>query len=74
MFVYLRLNFHLVWMSYETLWRSKTTSVLFQVEPNTKLFPAVFVQPSSQNMLQLELGKLKVRNYFCSDTAVYVFV
>ncbi|KAG9348369.1 hypothetical protein JZ751_002104, partial [Albula glossodonta] len=29
------------------------------VEPNTKLFPAVFVQPFSQNMLQLELGKLK---------------
>lgn len=32
-----------------------------QVEPNTKLFPAVFVQPFSQNMVQLELGKLKVR-------------
>ena len=32
------------------------------MEPNTKLFPAVFVQPSSQNMVQLELGKLKVRN------------
>ncbi|KAJ3590256.1 hypothetical protein NHX12_008210, partial [Muraenolepis orangiensis] len=29
------------------------------VEPNTKLFPAVFVQPSNQNMAQLELGKLK---------------
>lgn len=41
-----------------------TGDVLFQVEPNTKLFPAVFVQPSSQNMLQLELGKLKVRTYF----------
>lgn len=33
---------------------------LFQVEPNTKLFPAVFCLPSSQNMLQVELGKLKV--------------
>ena len=32
----------------------------FQVEPNTKLFPAVFASPSSQNMLQFELGKLKV--------------
>uniref|UniRef100_A0A3Q2YEG7 Ryanodine receptor 1a (skeletal) n=1 Tax=Hippocampus comes TaxID=109280 RepID=A0A3Q2YEG7_HIPCM len=31
----------------------------FQVEPNTKLFPAVFVLPSSQNMIQIELGKLK---------------
>lgn len=33
---------------------------MFQVEPNTKLFPAVFIQPLSQNMVQLELGKLKV--------------
>lgn len=33
---------------------------MFQVEPNTKLFPAVFCLPSSQNMLQVELGKLKV--------------
>lgn len=31
-----------------------------QVEPTTKLFPAVFVLPSSQNMIQFELGKLKV--------------
>ncbi|MEQ2219345.1 Ryanodine receptor 1, partial [Xenoophorus captivus] len=29
------------------------------VEPNTKLFPAVFIQPTNQNMAQLELGKLK---------------
>lgn len=41
---------------------SKTMFVLFQVEPNTKLFPAVFIQPSNQNMVQLELGKLKVRS------------
>lgn len=34
--------------------------VFSQVEPNTKLFPAVFVLPSSQNMIQFELGKLKV--------------
>ncbi len=33
---------------------------VFQVEPSTKLFPAVFCLPSSQNMLQVELGKLKV--------------
>lgn len=38
----------------------QTRGHLFQVEPNTKLFPAVFVQPLSQNMVQLELGKLKV--------------
>lgn len=38
----------------------KPEALFFQVEPNTKLFPAVFVQPLSQNMVQLELGKLKV--------------
>ncbi|KAK7883047.1 hypothetical protein WMY93_029221 [Mugilogobius chulae] len=37
----------------------KEINAFYQVEPNTKLFPAVFVQPSSQNMVQLELGKLK---------------
>lgn len=33
------------------------------MEPNTKLFPALFVIPSSQNVLQFELGKLKVRTF-----------
>lgn len=33
---------------------------IFQVEPNTKLFPAVFLQPTSTNLVQFELGKLKV--------------
>ncbi|XP_063287318.1 ryanodine receptor 1 isoform X3 [Pelobates fuscus] len=37
----------------------KEVNTFFQVEPNTKLFPAVFVQPLSQNMCQFELGKLK---------------
>ncbi|XP_061072692.1 ryanodine receptor 1b isoform X3 [Conger conger] len=37
----------------------KEVNTFYQVEPNTKLFPAVFVEPTSQNMLQLELGKLK---------------
>lgn len=32
-----------------------------QVEPNTKLFPAVFVLPTHQNVIQFELGKQKVR-------------
>lgn len=32
-----------------------------QVEPNTKLFPAVFVLPTHQNVVQFELGKQKVR-------------
>ncbi|KAG9351876.1 hypothetical protein JZ751_023127 [Albula glossodonta] len=37
----------------------KEVNTFYQVEPNTKLFPAVFVQPSSQNVLSVELGKLK---------------
>ncbi|XP_028825170.1 ryanodine receptor 1-like isoform X5 [Denticeps clupeoides] len=37
----------------------KEVNTFYQVEPNTKLFPAVFVLPSSQNVLQVELGKLK---------------
>ncbi|KAJ7417044.1 hypothetical protein WISP_66534 [Willisornis vidua] len=31
----------------------------YQVEPNTKLFPATFLQPTSTNLVQFELGKLK---------------
>ncbi|XP_069500422.1 ryanodine receptor 1 isoform X4 [Ambystoma mexicanum] len=37
----------------------KEINTFFQVEPNTKLFPAVFCLPSSQNMIQFELGKMK---------------
>ncbi|KAM6389925.1 ryanodine receptor 1-like, partial [Rhynochetos jubatus] len=37
----------------------KEINTFFQVEPNTKLFPAVFVLPTSQNVIQFELGKLK---------------
>ncbi|XP_027529120.1 ryanodine receptor 1-like [Neopelma chrysocephalum] len=37
----------------------KEINTFFQVEPNTKLFPAVFVLPTTQNVLQFELGKLK---------------
>lgn len=32
----------------------------FQVEPNTKLFPAVFVRPTSANLFQFEYVKIKV--------------
>lgn len=46
-------------------------AMFFQVEPNTKLFPAVFVQPFSQNMVQLELGKLKVRWNFHAFLQLY---
>ncbi|XP_076834093.1 ryanodine receptor 3 isoform X3 [Brachyhypopomus gauderio] len=31
----------------------------YQVEPNTKLFPAVFVRPTSPNLFQFELTKIK---------------
>ncbi|XP_045306090.1 ryanodine receptor 3 isoform X10 [Leopardus geoffroyi] len=31
----------------------------YQVEPNTKVFPAVFLQPTSTSLFQFELGKLK---------------
>ncbi|KAH0631540.1 hypothetical protein JD844_005911 [Phrynosoma platyrhinos] len=37
----------------------KEVNTFFQVEPNTKLFPAVFALPTSQNVIQFELGKLK---------------
>ncbi|XP_064421057.1 ryanodine receptor 3 isoform X3 [Latimeria chalumnae] len=37
----------------------KDFGACYQVEPNTKLFPAVFIQPTSPNMFQFELGKLK---------------
>ncbi|XP_060131529.1 ryanodine receptor 1 isoform X2 [Zootoca vivipara] len=37
----------------------KEVNTFFQVEPNTKLFPAVVVLPTSQNVIQFELGKLK---------------
>ncbi|XP_071665439.1 ryanodine receptor 3 isoform X6 [Patagioenas fasciata] len=37
----------------------KELGACYQVEPNTKLFPATFVQPTSTNLIQFELGKLK---------------
>ncbi|KAM6461143.1 ryanodine receptor 3 [Liasis olivaceus] len=37
----------------------KELGTFYQVEPNTKLFPAVFLQPTSTNLVQFELGKLK---------------
>ncbi|XP_053136342.1 ryanodine receptor 3 isoform X7 [Hemicordylus capensis] len=37
----------------------KELGTFYQVEPNTKLFPAVFLQPTSTNLIQFELGKLK---------------
>nr|XP_061824814.1 ryanodine receptor 3-like isoform X1 [Nerophis lumbriciformis] len=37
----------------------KEVSTSYQVEPNTKLFPAVFVRPTSPNLFQFELTKIK---------------
>ncbi|XP_054861878.1 ryanodine receptor 3-like isoform X7 [Amphiprion ocellaris] len=37
----------------------KDISTSYQVEPNTKLFPAVFVRPTSPNLFQFELAKIK---------------
>uniref|UniRef100_A0A3P9PYD1 Ryanodine receptor 1 n=1 Tax=Poecilia reticulata TaxID=8081 RepID=A0A3P9PYD1_POERE len=34
----------------------KEINTFYQVEPNTKLFPAVFIQPTNQNMAQLDLS------------------
>ncbi|XP_037305738.2 ryanodine receptor 3 isoform X6 [Pungitius pungitius] len=37
----------------------KELSTTYQVEPNTKLFPAVFVRPTSANLFQFEFVKIK---------------
>ncbi|XP_046711318.1 ryanodine receptor 3-like [Silurus meridionalis] len=37
----------------------KELPISYQVEPNTKLFPAVFVHPTSPNLFQFELTKIK---------------
>ncbi|KAA0711620.1 Ryanodine receptor 3 [Triplophysa tibetana] len=37
----------------------KELSTSHQVEPSTKLFPAVFVRPTSSSLFQFELGKIK---------------
>ncbi|KAM6392601.1 ryanodine receptor 1-like [Pluvialis apricaria] len=37
----------------------KEINTFFQVEPNTKLFLAVFTLPTIQTVIQFELGKLK---------------
>nr|XP_061843137.1 ryanodine receptor 3-like [Nerophis lumbriciformis] len=37
----------------------KELSITYQVEPNTKLFPAVFVRPTSASLFQFEFVKIK---------------
>ncbi|KAK2088358.1 Ryanodine receptor 1 [Saguinus oedipus] len=39
--------------------QDKCGDTSWNVEPNTKLFPAVFVLPTHQNVIQFELGKQK---------------
>ncbi|XP_014834749.1 PREDICTED: ryanodine receptor 2-like [Poecilia mexicana] len=38
----------------------KELSMYYQVEPSTKLFPAVFAKATSPNVFQFELGRIKV--------------
>ncbi|XP_043930092.1 ryanodine receptor 3 [Protopterus annectens] len=47
----------------------KDLGTYYQVEANTKLFPAVFVQPMSQNLFQFELGK--IRNTMPLSSAIF---
>ncbi|KAJ7989095.1 hypothetical protein DPEC_G00315980 [Dallia pectoralis] len=37
----------------------KDLATSYQVEPNTKLFPSVFVRPTSPNLFQFELAKMQ---------------
>ncbi|KAM6965090.1 ryanodine receptor 3 [Aplochiton taeniatus] len=37
----------------------KELDTIYQVEPNTKLFPAVFIRPTSANLFQFEFVKIK---------------
>ena len=37
----------------------KEASQKFQVEPGTKLYPAIFVEPTTKEILQIELGRVK---------------
>ncbi|XP_062858397.1 ryanodine receptor 3 isoform X2 [Trichomycterus rosablanca] len=38
---------------------NKELPIAYQVEPNTKLFPAVFIQPTSSNLFQFEFPKIQ---------------
>jgi hypothetical protein len=39
--------------------QSQDTGIRFKLEPEALLFPSVFVQPTSQEILQFELGRIK---------------
>jgi len=45
----------------------------FQVEPSTKLYPAVFVEPTVKEVLQFELGRIKVEMNFNKKIECLVF-
>lgn len=47
----------------------KESSHKFQVEPGTKLYPAVFVEPTTKEILQFELGR--VRNCLPLSAALF---
>lgn len=43
----------------------KESTQKLQVEPSTKLYPAVFVEPTVKEVLQFELGRIKVKDSPC---------
>lgn len=45
-----------------------------QVEASTKLFPAVFVKPTTKNMFQFELGRIKVIQLSLLNLAKILFI
>lgn len=49
---------------------SKNTDIGFNVEPNTMLYPAVFVSPTCKECVQFEFGRIKVS---CCYAAKFVY-
>lgn len=47
---------------------------VFQVEASTKLFPAVFIRPTSNCMFQFEFGCIKVKSYLPCLLDSYLFL
>ncbi|OWK63131.1 Ryanodine receptor 2 [Lonchura striata] len=49
----------------------KELGTYYQVEPSTKLFPAVFAQATSPNVFQFELGRIKMRKLIVSSIGIF---
>lgn len=59
------LNYKVIIVSHISTWSIALAIITllllsYQVEAGTKLFPAVFVKPTTSNMFQFELGHKKV--------------